>query len=121
MEEAPIRFHSLDREYEKTFRALISPAYQGKTEEHPHPWIGWNFSQRFPDLPGAYRRSVIKDVIGKARSYLSHRVNWEKSGKRKGKPGLPGASEHPTLYKGTWELDLSDVAVKNRFVRRKRL
>jgi hypothetical protein len=83
MEEAPIRFHSLDREYEKTFRALISPAYQGKTEEHPHPWIGWNFSQRFPDLPVAYRRSVIKDAIGKARSYLSHRVNWEKSGKRK--------------------------------------
>jgi hypothetical protein len=91
------------------------------TKEHPHPWTGWNFSQRFPDLPVAYRGSVIKDAIGKARSYLSHRANWENSGKKKGKPGLPGASEHPTLYKGTWELDLSDVAVKNRFVRRKRL
>ncbi len=89
------------------------------TKDHPHPWAGWNFSERFPDLPFAYRRSVIKDAIGKARSYLSHRANWEKSGKKKGKPGLPGASEHPTLYKGTWELDLSDASVKNRFVRLK--
>src|SRR5258708_3026666 len=49
------------------------------TKDHPHPWIGWNFSERFPDLPFAYRRSVIKDAIGKARSYLSHRANWENS------------------------------------------
>src|SRR5690348_4725021 len=89
------------------------------TKAHPHPWVGWNFSERFPDLPVAYRRSVIKDAIGKARSYLSHRATWEQSGKKKGKPGSPGASEHPTLYTGTWELDLSDAAVKNRFVRLK--
>ncbi|MGZ3629450.1 MAG: hypothetical protein ACXVDN_17540, partial [Ktedonobacteraceae bacterium] len=75
------------------------------TKEHPHPWAGWNFSEQFPDLPFAYRRSVIKDAIGKARSYLSTRASWEKSGKQKGKPGLPGAAEHPSLYKGTWELD----------------
>src|SRR5258708_35634756 len=89
------------------------------TKDHPHPWAGWNFSERFPDLPFAYRRSVIKDAIGKARSYLSHRATWEKSGKKKGKPGSPGAREHPTLYQGTWELDLSDAAVKKRFVRLK--
>jgi len=36
------------------------------TKDHPHPWAGWNFSERFPDLPFAYRRSVIKDAIGRA-------------------------------------------------------
>src|SRR5437762_1647495 len=57
------------------------------TKDHSHPWPGWNFSESFPDLPFAYRRSVIKDAIGKVRSYLSNRANWEKSGKQKGKPG----------------------------------
>ena len=51
------------------------------TKAHPHPWPGWNFSERFADLPFAYRRSVIKDAIGKVRSYLSNRRTWEKSGK----------------------------------------
>ena len=89
------------------------------TKDHPHPWPGWNFSERFPDLPFAYRRSVIKDAIGKVRSYLSHRANWEKSGKKKGKPGLPGAREHPTLYQGTCELSLEQAQVADRFVRLK--
>src|SRR6266699_1787489 len=89
------------------------------TKDHPHPWPGWNFSERFPDLPFAYRRSVIKDAIGKVRSYLSHRANWEKSGKKKGKPGLPGAREHPTLYQGTCELILEPAQVADRFVRLK--
>src|SRR6266849_9086461 len=57
------------------------------TGEHPHPWEGWNFSERFPGMPFVYRRAAIKDAIGKARSYLSHRANWEKSGKKRGKPG----------------------------------
>jgi len=65
------------------------------TQEHPQPWEGWNFTQRFPDLPFIYRRSVIKDAIGKVRSYLSHRATWEKSGQKKGEPGLPGATDHP--------------------------
>ena len=34
------------------------------TQEHPHPWKGWNFTEAFPDLPFVYRRSVIKDAIG---------------------------------------------------------
>ncbi len=89
------------------------------TKDHPHPWPGWNFSERFPDLPFAYRRSVIKDAIGKVRSYLSNRANWEKSGKKKGKPGLPGASEHPTLYQGTCELSLEGTKVVDCFVRLK--
>ena len=70
------------------------------TKDHPHPWPGWNFSARFADLPVVYRRSVIKDAIGKVRSYLSNRAHWEASGKKQGKPGLSGASEHPTLYQG---------------------
>lgn len=41
------------------------------TREHPHPHPDWNFSACFPDCPWEYRRSVIKDCIGKARGYLS--------------------------------------------------
>ena len=41
------------------------------TREHPTPHPDWNFSARFPALPWQYRRSVIKDCIGKARAYLT--------------------------------------------------
>jgi Putative transposase DNA-binding domain len=58
-----------------------------ETKDHPHPSSGWNFSARFPDLPYIYRRSVIKDAIGKVRSYLSQRARWEKSSTKKGEPG----------------------------------
>src|SRR5258708_1117884 len=88
-----------------------------ETREHPHPWTGWNFTQRFPGMPFAYRRSVIKDAIGKVRSYLSNRANWEKSGKKKGEPGLPGATDHPTLYQGCIALDLETLNLKEAFVR----
>jgi putative transposase len=87
------------------------------TKAHPHPCSGWNFSERFPGMPFAYRRSVIKDAIGKARSYLSNRANWEKSGKKKGKPGLPAATDHPTLYQGCLSLDLEALDVQEAFVR----
>jgi putative transposase len=90
-----------------------------ETEAHPHPSSGWSFSERFPDLPFIYRRSVIKNAIGKARSYLSHRAQWEKSGRKKGKPGLPGNSDHPTLYQGTYSLQMESAEVKQRFVRLK--
>jgi hypothetical protein len=33
-----------------------------ETREHPHPWEGWNFTVRFPGMPFASRRSVIKDA-----------------------------------------------------------
>jgi putative transposase len=94
-------------------------AHTVATKEHPSPWEGWNFTEAFPDLPFVYRRSVIKDAIGKVRSYLSNRLNWEKSGRKKGKPGLPGVSDHPTLYQGTWSLHLESAEVKSRFVRLK--
>src|SRR5258707_12068058 len=45
-----------------------------ETKDHPHPWEGWNFSQAFPGMPFTYRRSVIKDAIGKVRSFLAHRA-----------------------------------------------
>ena len=89
------------------------------TKQHPHPWAGWNFSERFPRMPFAYRRSIIKDAIGKARSYLSNRSHWQKTGKKKGKPGLPGTSNHPTLYEGTLTLDLSESSKQDCFVRLK--
>jgi IS605 OrfB family transposase len=89
------------------------------TPDHPHPWTSWNFSERFPQMPFIYRRSVIKDAIGKVRSYLSHLANFQKSGKKKGRPGLPGAANHPTLYQGTLTLDLDTVNAKTHFVQLK--
>src|SRR5712692_6971316 len=86
------------------------------TKDHPHPWPGWNFSERFPDMPFIYRRSVIKDAIGKVRSYLSNVANWKQSGKKKGRPGLPGARDHPTLYQGTCSLELESSDPHGRFV-----
>jgi hypothetical protein len=87
------------------------------TAAHPSPWPGWNFSERFPGMPFAYRRSVIKDAIGKVRSYLSNRAHWEASGKQKGKPGLPSASDHPTLYQGCISLDLETLNLQEALVR----
>jgi hypothetical protein len=87
------------------------------TAAHPHPWTGWNFTERFPGMPFAYRRSVIKDAIGKVRSYLSNHANWEASGKKKGKPGLPSPSDHPTLYQGCISLDLETLDLQEAFVR----
>lgn len=89
------------------------------TKEHPHPWPTWNFSERFPDMPFAYRRSVIKDAIGKVRAYLSNLSHWHKTGKKKGKPGLPGASNHHILYEGTIELTVEEADQHERFVRLK--
>jgi IS605 OrfB family transposase len=90
-----------------------------ETREHQEPWEGWNFTQRFPDMPFIYRRSVIKDAIGKVRSYLSNVANWQKTRKNKGKPGLPGASDHPTLYQGTCSLELESRDLHARFVQLK--
>jgi len=88
-----------------------------ETASHPHPWTGWNFTERFGGMPFAYRRSVIKDAIGKVRSYLSNRAHWEKSGKQKGKPGLPAATDHPTLYQGCLALEMEALDTKEAFVR----
>jgi IS605 OrfB family transposase len=90
-----------------------------ETKEHPHPWSTWNFSACFPDMPFVYRRSVIKDAIGKVKSYFSNRRTWEQRGKKKGKPGLPGASNHPSLYQGTIELSVGEADQHERFVRLK--
>jgi putative transposase len=89
------------------------------TKAHPGPWTGWNFSERFPKMPYEYRRSLIKDAIGKVRSYLSNLSNWQKQGAKKGKPGKPGASNHPTLYQGAITLDLEQFSKKKRFVQLK--
>jgi putative transposase len=89
------------------------------TAEHPDPLPQWNFSQAFPDFPNRYRRSVIKDVIGKARGYLTTLRKWQHSGKRQGKPGIPTASNHPTLYAGTYTLDLDELDLRKSFVRLK--
>ena len=90
-----------------------------QTKEHPHPVPEWNFSQAFADMPVVYRRAVMKDAIGKVKSYLSHLSTWQQSGKRKGKPGAPGASNHPTLYEGTLALEVSETDAQQRFVRLK--
>jgi hypothetical protein len=87
------------------------------TAAHPSAWTGWNFTKAFPGMPFAYRRSVIKDAIGKVRSSLSNHANWEKSGKQKGKPGWPAATDHPTLYQGCIQLQLEALDLKVAFVR----
>ncbi len=89
------------------------------TKEHPDPLQGWNFSARFPDMPCSYRRSVIKDAIGKVKSYLANHANWQRTGKKKGKPGVPGARNHPTLYEGIYSLELDQVDLQRNFVRLK--
>ena len=90
-----------------------------ETRAHPDPWPGWNFSARFPDMPCLYRRSVIKDAKGLVKAYLSNHANWQRTGKKKGKPGLPGASNHPTLYEGACSLELDQVDLRESFVRLK--
>src|SRR5260370_41010151 len=63
--------------------------------------------------------SVINEVIGKARSYLSNWANWQRSGTKRGKPGLPGSTNHPTLYEGAFSLELEDLDLRTSFVRLK--
>jgi hypothetical protein len=55
-----------------------------ETREHPEPMPRWNFSECFPNMPMLYRRSVIKDAIGKVKAYLANHAIWQKSGKKKG-------------------------------------
>ena len=86
------------------------------TDAHPDPWPTWNFSQVFPDFPNRYRRSVIKDCIGKARGYLTTLATWQHSGKRKRKPGVPTAANHPTLYAGTFTLELDNLDLRKSFL-----
>src|SRR5437667_2238268 len=82
------------------------------TLAHPHPLPSYNFSEQFPEFPFIYRRSVIKDAIGKARSYLSNLANWNASGAKKGQPGPPFASNHPTLYDEAFSLELDVVDLR---------
>src|SRR5260370_16590028 len=70
-------------------------------------------------MPFTYRRSVIKDSIGKARSYLSNLANWRASGQKKGQPGPPGARNHPTLYEGAFALELDETDLRQTFARLK--
>ena len=90
-----------------------------ETKEHPNPLPSWNFSWAFPDFPFIYRRSVIKDAIGKVRSYLSNLANWQAFGKKKGQPGPPGATNHPTLYEGAFSLELDQADLRKTFARLK--
>src|SRR6266516_607439 len=90
-----------------------------ETASHPDPLPDWNFSKTFPDFPNRYRRSVMKDVIGKARGYLKTLTTWQVLGKKKGKPGVPTAANHPTLYAGTFHLDLDELDLRKSFIRLK--
>jgi len=89
------------------------------TDAHPAPLPQWNFSKAFPDFPNRYRRSVIKDCIGKARGYLTTLRTWQHAGKQKGKPAVPTAANHPTLYAGTYTLELDSLDLRKSFVRLK--
>lgn len=67
-------------------------------------------------MPVVYRRSVIKDAVGKACFHLSNYRNWERSGQKKGKSGLPAPQNHPTLYQGTLKLELEKFDRHKSFV-----
>ena len=82
------------------------------TAAHPHPLPSYHFSEQFPEFPFIYRRSVIKDAIGKVRSYVSNLINWNASGNKKGRPNSPGASNHPTLYDEAFCLDLDGTDLR---------
>jgi IS605 OrfB family transposase len=58
-------------------------------------------------------------VIGKARGYLTALGKWQHSGKKKGQPGVPTATNHPTLYAGTFRLDLDELDLRKSFIRLK--
>jgi len=62
------------------------------------------------------------DKLSERVSYfsdLSNLSNWHHSGKQKGKPGQPGASNHPTLYEGAFSLELDGLDQRESFVRLK--
>jgi hypothetical protein len=61
----------------------------------------------------------MKEAIGKARAYLTALATWHKQGKKKGKPGFPGAADHPTFYQGAFHLELAEARIHDRFVRLK--
>src|SRR5260370_468847 len=113
--EEKVRYFSEQHQEER--ERLISPnellswaeSLTVETRAHPHPLPSYDFSARFPDFPFIYRRSVIKDAIGKVRSFLSNLATWRASGKKQGRPGSPGASNHPTLYDEAFSLDLDEA------------
>lgn len=110
------------RQYLEATVALLDAArrfYLDFFLAHPDPLPAWNFSQAFPNFPTRYRRSVIKDCLGKVRGYLTTLQQWQVSGKKKGKPGPPTAANFPTLYAGTFALDLDAFDLRKSFVRLK--
>lgn len=88
-----------------------------RTKDHPQIDEKWDFGSQFNNMSSRYRRSVIKDSIGRVRSYLSSLKNWENKAKKKGKPGLPSPKNHPTLYKGTIKLELEELDEKDSYVK----
>ena len=65
------------------------------TEIHPAPLPAWNFSQAFPAFPNRYRRSVIKDCLGKARgsSFRARALGTLRPTQRQARP--PHSSQSP--------------------------
>ncbi len=86
-------------------------------ERCKHGLVGgrWNRADNAP----RQRPTQLKDCIGKARGYLSAQQTWQQSGKKKGKPGVPTASNHPRLYRGTFSLELDALDLRESFVRLK--
>src|SRR5260370_758805 len=46
-------------------------------------------------------------------------LKWQRSGKKKRKPGIPTAFNYPTLYAGTFTLELDALDVRKSFIRLK--
>ena len=89
------------------------------TKETPLPWRSWNFSERFPDLPFPLSALGHQRCDRQGQSLSLQPATWQQTGKKKGKPGLPGASNHPMLYAGELALELDQVVTRESFVRLK--
>jgi hypothetical protein len=61
-----------------------------ETKEHPDPLHEWNFSRAFPDFPFIYRRSLIKDAIGKVKTYVSHLATGSRAARGRANLACPG-------------------------------
>ena len=72
-----------------------------------------------PDLPGLPQSvSAVRDQrLHRQSARLSHHAQDVAGlGEKKGKPGKPSATNHPTLYAGTFSLELDELDLRQSFV-----
>ena len=69
------------------------------------PGLAGTLTHASPTCLSSIGERRIRDAKGLVKAYLSNYANWQRTDKKKGKPGLPGARNHPTLYDGARTVD----------------